>query len=93
MNRVTKECRSNSKLPGLVDLFLFRPLVTVPLGAKLLKVTPKAVDLMLAQLGEPARGSSPAAPSTVPGVSYSKARSRSWIRFRTGRMQACPNWT
>jgi len=51
MNRVTKECRSNSKLPGLVDLFLSRPLVTVPLGAKLLKVTPKAVDLMLAQLG------------------------------------------
>jgi hypothetical protein len=51
MQRVTKECRSNSKLPGLVDLFLSRPLVTVPLGAKLLKVTPKAVDLMLAQLG------------------------------------------
>ncbi len=51
MNRVTKECRSNSKLPGLVELFLSRPLVTVPLGAKLLKVTPKAVDLMLAQLG------------------------------------------
>jgi hypothetical protein len=34
-----------------VDLFLSRPLVTVALGAKLLKVTPKAVDLMLAQLG------------------------------------------
>jgi hypothetical protein len=34
-----------------VDLFLSRPLVTVPLGAKMLKVTPKAVDLMLAQLG------------------------------------------
>ena len=32
-------------------MFLSRPLVTVPLGAKLLKVTPKAVDLMLAQLG------------------------------------------
>ncbi|MFL5162185.1 MAG: RHE_PE00001 family protein [Microvirga sp.] len=51
MNRVTKECRSNSKLPGLVELFLSRPFVTVPLAAKLLKVTPKAVDLMLAQLG------------------------------------------
>jgi hypothetical protein len=51
MNRVTRECRSNSKLPGLVELFLSRPLVTVPLAAKLLKVTPKAVDLMLAQLG------------------------------------------
>jgi hypothetical protein len=51
MSRVTKHCRSNSKLPELVELFLSRPLVTVPLGAKLLKVTPKAVDLMLAQLG------------------------------------------
>jgi hypothetical protein len=51
MNRVTKQCRSNSRLPELVELFLSRPLVTVPLGAKLLKVTPKAVDLMLAQLG------------------------------------------
>jgi hypothetical protein len=51
MSRVTAQCRSNSKLPGLVELFLSRPLVTVPLGAKLLRVTPKAVDLMLAQLG------------------------------------------
>jgi hypothetical protein len=51
MSRVTRECRSNSKLPGLVELFLSRPLVTGPLAAKLLKVTPKAVDLMLTQLG------------------------------------------
>jgi hypothetical protein len=51
MGRVTRECRANSKLPELVELFLSRPLVTVPLAAKLLKVTPKAVDLMLAQLG------------------------------------------
>ena len=51
MSRVTARTRSNSRLPGLVDLFLSRPLVTVPLAAKLLKVTPKAVDLMLAQLG------------------------------------------
>jgi hypothetical protein len=51
MNRVADKCRSNSKLPELIDLFLSRPLVTVPLGAKLLKVTPKAVDLMLVQLG------------------------------------------
>jgi hypothetical protein len=51
MNRVTAKTRSNSKLPGLVELFLSRPLVTVPLAAKLLKVTPKAVDLMLGQLG------------------------------------------
>jgi hypothetical protein len=41
MNRVADRCRSNSKLPELVDLFLSRPLVTVPLGAKVLKVTPK----------------------------------------------------
>ncbi len=34
-----------------MELFLSRPLVTVPLGAKVLKVTPKAVDLMLARLG------------------------------------------
>ena len=51
MSRVTAKTRSNSKLPGLVELFLSRPLVTVPLAAKLLKVTPKAVDLMRAQLG------------------------------------------
>ena len=51
MNRVADKCRSNSSLPELVDLFLSRPLVTVPLGAKLLKVTPKAVDLVLLQLG------------------------------------------
>ncbi len=51
MGRVTKECRANSRLPALVDLFLSRPLVTVPLAAKLLQVTPKAVDLMLLQLG------------------------------------------
>jgi hypothetical protein len=44
--------RSNSKLSVLVNLFLSRPLVTVPLGFKLLKVTPKAVDFMLLQLGE-----------------------------------------
>jgi hypothetical protein len=51
MDRVTRQCRANSTLPELVDLFLSRPLVTVPLAAKLLQVTPKAIDLMLAQLG------------------------------------------
>lgn len=40
MGRVTKTCRSNSKLPEFVELFLSRPLVTAPLAAKLLKVTP-----------------------------------------------------
>ena len=33
MERETRTCRSSSKLPALVDLFLYRPLVTVPLGA------------------------------------------------------------
>ena len=51
INWVTAQCRSNSKLPELIELFLSRPLVTVPLGAKMLKVTPKAINLMLAQLG------------------------------------------
>ena len=51
VSRVTAKTRSHSKLPELVDLFLSRPLVTVLLAAKLLKGTPKAVDLMLAQLG------------------------------------------
>jgi hypothetical protein len=51
MSRVTARTRSNSRLPELVELFLSRPLVTVPLGAKLLNVTPKAIDLMLGQLG------------------------------------------
>jgi hypothetical protein len=51
MDRVTAKTRSTSRLPELVNLFLSRPLVTVPLAAKLLQVTPKAVDLMLAQLG------------------------------------------
>jgi hypothetical protein len=48
IGRVTAKTRSNSRLPELVELFLSRPLVTAPLAAKLLKVTPKAVDLMLA---------------------------------------------
>jgi hypothetical protein len=40
--------RSNSKLSELLELLLSRPVATVPLGAKLLKVTHKAIDLMLA---------------------------------------------
>ena len=51
MNWVADKCRSNSKLPDFVDLFLSRLLVAVPLRVKLLKVTPKAVDFMLLQLG------------------------------------------
>ena len=39
--RVTRTCRSNSKLPELVNLFLSRPLVTVALGAKLFTSRPR----------------------------------------------------
>jgi hypothetical protein len=51
MSRVTQECRRNSKLPELASLFLSRPLVTMPMASKILKVTPKAFDLMMVQLG------------------------------------------
>ena len=67
MNRVTAKARSNSKLPELVDLFLSRPLITVPLAAKLLKITPKAVDLMLVQLG-----------GALPRELTGRARYRAW---------------
>jgi hypothetical protein len=74
-SRVTAKTRSNSKLPELVELFLSRPLVTVPLGAKLLKVTPKAVDLILAQLGGPYRVSSPTESANSPGATSNAATS------------------
>jgi hypothetical protein len=51
MLRKTRDCRSTSRLPQLIELFVSRPLVSVALAAKLLAVTPKAVDLMLGQLG------------------------------------------
>lgn len=41
MGRVTTKTRSNSKLPALLELSLSRLLVTVPLAAKLLQVTPR----------------------------------------------------
>lgn len=64
---MTRTCRSSSKLPGLADLFSPRPLVIVPLGAKLLKVRPKVVDLMLAQLGR-----------TLPRELTGRTRYRAW---------------
>jgi len=51
MMRRAKDCRSNSRLPQLIEVFLSRPLVSVAIASKLIGVTPKAVDLMLAQLG------------------------------------------
>ncbi|WP_237050557.1 helix-turn-helix domain-containing protein [Microvirga ossetica] len=47
--------------------FLSRPLVTVPLEGKLLKITLKAVDLMLAQLG-----------GALPRELTGRTRSRAW---------------
>jgi len=43
--------RDNARLPDLVDLFLSRPLVTVPLAAKALRCSTQAVEGMMAQLG------------------------------------------
>jgi hypothetical protein len=43
--------RSKSRLPALVDLILSKPLVSVGLAAKELKVSPQAVEGMLKELG------------------------------------------
>jgi hypothetical protein len=51
MMRRDKDCRSNSRLPQLIELFLSRPLVSVAIASKVIGVTPQAVDLMLARLG------------------------------------------
>ena len=47
--------RSTSRLPALVDLLLSKPLVSVPLAAKELKVSPQAVEGMMGELGSSAR--------------------------------------
>ena len=47
--------RSTSRLPALVDLLLSKPLISVPLAAKALKVSPQAVEGMIGQLGSSAR--------------------------------------
>ncbi|WEX12439.1 helix-turn-helix domain-containing protein [Chelativorans sp. AA-79] len=43
--------RKSSKLPKLVALFVKRPLVSVPMAAKTLKVSPQAIERMLDELG------------------------------------------
>ncbi|PZR90884.1 MAG: hypothetical protein DI537_17565 [Stutzerimonas stutzeri] len=43
--------RKGSKLKDLVDLFLSRPIVTMPMAGSLLDVTPRAVKLMFDELG------------------------------------------
>ena len=50
-----KNRRSTSRLPALVDLLLSKPLISVPLAAKELKVSPQAVEGMLGQLGSTVR--------------------------------------
>ena len=42
--------RRNSKLPGLVDLLLTHPVVSVPMAAKALKCSNQAVEVMLKDL-------------------------------------------
>jgi hypothetical protein len=65
-----KECRSNSKLPRLVELFLSRPLVTGPLAAKLLMVTSRRWTSCWRSWEARFRGSSPAGPATAPGALF-----------------------
>jgi hypothetical protein len=70
MDTRLKGTRSNSKLPELIALFMSTPLVTVPLAAKALKVSPQAIESMLKALG-------PALPREVTG----RARYRAWGIF------------
>jgi hypothetical protein len=74
-SRIMARTGSNSMLLELVELFLSRPLVTAPLGARFLKGTPKAVDLMLAHLSAARHHASlPSAPATEPRVSSNASR-------------------
>lgn len=43
--------RKNSRLGELVDLFISHPVVTVPLAAKALRITTRAADLMIREIG------------------------------------------
>lgn len=43
--------RKSSRLPQLVELLLEKPVISVPMAAKLLKVSNQAVDAMLKELG------------------------------------------
>lgn len=67
MGRVIKDCRSNSKLPDLVSLFLSRPVVTMTLATNILKITPKAFEKMMIQLG-----------GSVPRELTGRSRYRAW---------------
>ncbi|MES0884848.1 RHE_PE00001 family protein [Roseibium sp. SCP14] len=67
MLRQCQNCRRNSKLPQLVDLFIAHPFVSIPLARKKLKVTAAAVDRMLEQLG-----------SALPRELTGRGRYRAW---------------
>lgn len=55
MERHLEGRRRNSRLPALVQLFLSRPLVSIPMAAKALNVSQQAVDVMIRQLGSTPR--------------------------------------
>lgn len=50
-----KRARGNSHLPALADLFLSRPLVTIPMAADHLGISHQAVERLLPQLGSTPR--------------------------------------
>ena len=51
MSMKSRGRRSNSRLPRMIDLVLSKPLVSVPLAAKQLKVSSQAVEAMISELG------------------------------------------
>jgi hypothetical protein len=66
MSLKLKGRRSTSRLPALVDLLLSKPLISVPLAATELKVSPQAVEGMLRELG------------SVPRELTGRGRYRAW---------------
>lgn len=67
MNRRCEGRSKNSRLPGLVKLFVASPLVTTQMAAKTLAVTPQAVEAMLKELG-----------SSLPRELTGRRRYRAW---------------
>jgi hypothetical protein len=65
--RHCQSCRSHSRLPEFAQMFLSRPLVTIPMARQTLGVTAAAVDRMIRQLG-------PALPRELTG----RDRYRAW---------------
>ncbi|TYC78816.1 DUF1612 domain-containing protein, partial [Stappia sp. BW2] len=65
--RHCQACRSHSRLPEFAQMFLSRPLVTIPMARQTLGVTAAAVDRMIRQLG-------PALPRELTG----RDRYRAW---------------